>query len=429
MHRRNLLQLLGAASALPVTNATAIAGNLDQTGTECALPECVHPVLGYIGFQLEEADELPEDLRPAHEVELNTDLPEMRGGEAGTGDGSDDREGAQEHGNEVGGNGMPSIPEFYFEPTGLSIEPGDVVQFTLASPDHTVTAYHPDLGRQRRVPEGVPPFSSPVLGGEAFWLYRFDEPGVYDVLCSPHEIFGMVMRIVVGEPEEDFGEPAPPDRRGPVLTAELVLNDEALAPANIDAEGEVSWADLADESKRPLLGPEDPPENGERDESEDGEDENGESEQTTYVDEVNEQVTLAYGETAELSNGVTFTIHGIEIHESLGEEEPENRDAFVVVEATAENTSDKERMLPDATLGIEILFEDVQDESVFSYGALDEGGYEPLEGGNVQPGVRREGVMLFEVDDGYGEDEIDILWQDPFFVPDDGEVDVRWTAS
>jgi len=97
------------------------------------------------------------------------------------------------------------VPEFYFEPTGRFVEAGDVVRFNLATPDHTVTAYHPRLGRQRRVPEGIPPFSSPVLGTDAFWLYRFDEPGVYDVLCAPHEIFGMVMRIVVGEPTAEFG--------------------------------------------------------------------------------------------------------------------------------------------------------------------------------------------------------------------------------
>ncbi|MCU4801813.1 plastocyanin/azurin family copper-binding protein [Halobacteria archaeon HArc-gm2] len=37
------------------------------------------------------------------------------------------------------------------------------------------------------------------MAGETFWLYRFDETGVYDMLCAPHEIFGMVGRVVVGE--------------------------------------------------------------------------------------------------------------------------------------------------------------------------------------------------------------------------------------
>lgn len=416
MHRRELLQLLGAASASHAATEAATLQRILQTGEgdECSLPECIHPTVGYVGLLSETVEDLSDDLQPAHEVELITNQPGI----------SDGEEGNDEPGDEAAGrDGGPPVPEFYFEPTGLSIEPGDVVQFTLASPDHTVTAYHPDFGRQRRVPEGVPPFSSPVLAGDAFWLYRFDEPGVYDLLCAPHEIFGMVMRIVVGEPEEDFGEARPPDRRGPELTAELVLNDEALASENIDAEGKVRWGGLADESKRLLVNFEVQPEEGE------GEDESEDDGETTYVDEVDEQVTLEYGQTAELSNGITFTIHGIEIHGTLGEEEPAERDAFVVVEGETENTSDEERTVPGQTHVIEILFGDVQEGAVFNFSALREGGYEPLESGDVQSGVRREGVILFEVDEGYGEDEIDILWQDPFLVPDDGEVDVRWTAS
>lgn len=408
MQRRDLLQLLGTAAVF--TGGSTVTANqsiLQFEEDDCFLPECIHPTYGYIGMSPDDVEELPEDLQPAHEVELVTELPE----------GPDNEETADD---EAGG--MTPVPEFYFEPTGLSIEPGDVVQFTLAAPEHTVTAYHPDLGRQRRVPEGVPPLSSPVLADATFWLYRFDEPGVYDLLCAPHEAFGMVMRVVVGEPEEDFGEAEPPDRRGPELTADLVLNDEALAPDNIDSEGEVGWGELADDSKRVLVNFEEPTEQPEDEEDDD-------EEEYEYVDEVDEQVTLEYGETAELSNGVTFTLHGIEIYESLGDEEPEDRDAFVVVHAEAENTSDEERTLPGATYPIEILFGDVQDGPVFNHGALREGGYEQLEGGDVQPGVRREGVILYEVDDGYGEDEIDILWQDSIFVPDDGEVDVVWTAT
>ncbi|WP_255149982.1 CHRD domain-containing protein [Halorarius halobius] len=93
-------------------------------------------------------------------------------------------------------------PEFVFDPVGLAIEPGDVVRFDSALGAHSVTAYHPALERERRVPENVPPFSSPLLATDgAYWLYRFDEPGVYDAYCLPHEVFGMVMRLVVGEAE------------------------------------------------------------------------------------------------------------------------------------------------------------------------------------------------------------------------------------
>ncbi|MFB1062504.1 plastocyanin/azurin family copper-binding protein [Natrinema sp. H-ect4] len=158
------------------------------------------------------------------------------------------------------------MPEFYFEPTGRFVETGDVVRFNLATPDHTVTAYHPGLGRQRRVPEGIPPFSSPVLGTDAFWLYRFDEPGVYDVLCAPHEIFGMVMRIVVGEPTAEFGPEGTVETEGgeielrpPALTAALVYDDPMLKPATIAEQGSISWDDLMPESKRLLVEFPEPP--------------------------------------------------------------------------------------------------------------------------------------------------------------------------
>lgn len=92
-------------------------------------------------------------------------------------------------------------PEFVFDPVGLQVEPGDVVRFDSELGAHSVTAYHPALERARRVPEAAGPFSSPLLPtGGAYWLYRFDEPGVYDMYCMPHEVFGMVVRVVVGEP-------------------------------------------------------------------------------------------------------------------------------------------------------------------------------------------------------------------------------------
>ena len=35
-----------------------------------------------------------------------------------------------------------------------------------------------------------------------------------------------------------------------------------------------------------------------------------------------------------------------------------------------------------------------------------------------------------EVDDGFGPEDIDMLWQDNFMVvPEDNEIDVRWTSS
>lgn len=143
-------------------------------------------------------------------------------------------------------------PQFYFEPVGLFIQPGDTVRFVAASPHHTVTAYHGAHVKPQRVPEGVEPFSSPVIPAGQAWEYTFTVPGTYDLWCAPHEMFGMVMRIVVGEP----GGPAeaPVTDFSPVGAygaAGTVLNDPALSSLNIVAVGSVAWADLDPASKVP----------------------------------------------------------------------------------------------------------------------------------------------------------------------------------
>ncbi len=251
MDRRQILKAAGVTSTIPLASGLGAArgdergqgGDGRDHGRErraCSQSQCIHPVLGYSG--LEGEAKMPAPLRPQYEVDLITRPP----------DAESER----------------PLPEFFFEPTGLSVEPGDVVRFNLETPDHTVTAYHPQLGRQRRVPEGVPAFSSPVLGTGTFWLYRFDQPGVYDVLCAPHEIFGMVGRIVVGDPptEPDFGPSGPVEMDGeevelrpPALTAELVYQDPLLDPTTIAERGSVGWDDLAPESKEVLLEFPEPP--------------------------------------------------------------------------------------------------------------------------------------------------------------------------
>lgn len=162
------------------------------------------------------------------------------------------------------------IPEFFFEPTGLAIDAGDTVRFDFVTGHHTVTAFHPGFGQLSRVPEGVPPFSSPVLPAGGYWLYTFETPGVYDLHCGPHEVFGHVIRLVVGGCTTDFeplpdpcaggeteGDATETDDEGPAeslrppqLTAYTVLRDPALDPETVVETGSVSWDDLDDESKR-----------------------------------------------------------------------------------------------------------------------------------------------------------------------------------
>lgn len=152
------------------------------------------------------------------------------------------------------------IPEFFFDPVGLQVDVGDTVRFQLNTPHHNINAYHPGFGYRQRVPDNVPPFSSPILTPGDYWLYTFDQEGVYDYACSPHEVFGMVGRIVAGSATgpgaSPIGEAPGGERaRSPEFTARTVYEDPAMAPDNIVSQGSVAWSDIADENKQLLIAP------------------------------------------------------------------------------------------------------------------------------------------------------------------------------
>lgn len=86
-----------------------------------------------------------------------------------------------------------------FEPAVIRIQPGDVIRFEVVEGLHTVTAYHPDNRRPRRMPENAQSFDSGLLSkGQSWWL-TIDELGVYDYFCLPHERLGHAGRILAGD--------------------------------------------------------------------------------------------------------------------------------------------------------------------------------------------------------------------------------------
>lgn len=174
--RRSLLKALSVGASLSLGSGLTAAAEQDETTTTTATEQDDAEIDSLYGYSTPDATDVPAHLQPDHEVELLVNPPDM---EAGT------------------------PPEFIFEPSGLHVSAGDIVQFTFTTPDHTVTAYHPANGFQQRVPNGVPPFSSPIVNGGGAWLYQFDEPGVYDLYCGPHHVLGMVMRVVVGNLDEE----------------------------------------------------------------------------------------------------------------------------------------------------------------------------------------------------------------------------------
>lgn len=248
--RRPLLKALGIGATLPLGSgiATASGGESDAQNDGESDSREIDPVFGY---PTTDTENIPEAIDPDHEVELHRALP-------------DDPENPE----------RPSL--FHFEPSGLSVNADDIVQFTFSDPNHTVTNYHPDHGFQRRVPENVPAFSSPIVQKDGAWLYRFEHEGLYDLYCGPHEIAGMAMRVVVGDlaeediPDyEDTFEAEPP--LFPPLTPEFfehelnvhsdrnenaewvwptdreVLDTDVLDPMNIQEARKVSFEAVTDE--------------------------------------------------------------------------------------------------------------------------------------------------------------------------------------
>jgi plastocyanin len=92
----------------------------------------------------------------------------------------------------------------WFDPVGLLIEPGRTVRWISADPanSHTSTAYHPSNGdHSLRIPEAARPWNSDYLLPKEHFDVTLTVEGVYDFFCMPHEMAGMVGRIVVGRPD------------------------------------------------------------------------------------------------------------------------------------------------------------------------------------------------------------------------------------
>jgi plastocyanin len=243
--RRNLLKLAGAGIGLAALGGTSVvAGNQaqpqsdqeddeDGQGSDLA-DDLIDPVFGY-PLDADESD----DVVVSNVVELLTE----------------EGEGAHPEFPTNPQTGQAVELEFVFDPAGIRVGPDDVVKFQVVSGEHTVTAFHekfsiPQRAVQTRIPEGSPGFTSPpIYDGEA-WLYQFPEPGVYDVLCLPHLFVGMVMRVVVVDPETDDVPDAP--TAGELnANAQQVLTAPELDPTNIVEAGTVGWADLTIEPPAP----------------------------------------------------------------------------------------------------------------------------------------------------------------------------------
>lgn len=92
----------------------------------------------------------------------------------------------------------------WYNPYGLLIRRGQTVQWINKDPGnvHSATAYHPDIyARARRIPQKATAWDSGLLLPDESFTVTFEEEGVYDFYCLPHEHAGMVGRIIVEKPE------------------------------------------------------------------------------------------------------------------------------------------------------------------------------------------------------------------------------------
>lgn len=245
LSRRTVLKITGAGAGIAALGGGSMVGagqeGEDETedGEETteddeaqSVEDSIDPVFGH-PLAADETD----DVDVENVVELYTE------------------EGEGEHVNfpqspapENGGEASEFPFEFAFDPAGIQVTTDDVVQFQNLAGEHTVTAFQekfsiPQREVPTRVPDGVPGFTSPpIVDGES-WLFQFPKTGVYDIFCLPHMAFGMVMRVVVSDPDSDEAFEAPTAGELPP-NPQMVLTAPELDPDNIVDQGSVAWADL-----------------------------------------------------------------------------------------------------------------------------------------------------------------------------------------
>ncbi len=108
----------------------------------------------------------------------------------------------------------------WFDPYGVLIRPGQTIRWINRDPAnaHTATAYAPaNFDHPRRIPGGAAAFDSGYLLTDEAFEVTLEVPGVYDYYCIPHELSGMVGRIVVAPPGADGFADYPAGDLDPVI--------------------------------------------------------------------------------------------------------------------------------------------------------------------------------------------------------------------
>ncbi|WP_232686743.1 plastocyanin/azurin family copper-binding protein [Halobacterium zhouii] len=119
---------------------------------------------------------------------------------------------------------------YYFNPIGLYVEPGETITWVIDSGSHSSTAYAKGTGGAsvRRIPQDAEPWDSGILSEQgASFDHTFEVPGTYDYFCIPHKSLGMIGRLVVGEPGGPAEGTQPPD--GQVPESQRIVEQGAIS--------------------------------------------------------------------------------------------------------------------------------------------------------------------------------------------------------
>jgi len=101
-------------------------------------------------------------------------------------------------------------------------------------------------------------------------------------------------------------------------------------------------------------------------------------------------------------------------------EQPSDGRKFAFLKFSAENTGNSPRPAP-LQVDVAMIIDDGQYEPIVYYGDR-----EAYEGGDIQPGIVREGTILYEVPESATKDEIRVVWSESYY---DGDASVYWESD
>jgi len=134
--------------------------------------------------------------------------------------------------------------QMVFSPAVVWLQAGATATFENVSGSHSVTAYHPDNDKPQRVPDAGSSFDSGVMSEGDTFEHTFQEPGVYNYHCTPHEGLGMVGLVVVEESTDGPGSTTPDDVESAAARENLArLLDLAGIGGGDSGTSGYAWAD------------------------------------------------------------------------------------------------------------------------------------------------------------------------------------------